>query len=175
MGWTLGCYFVSRRKKPEKVLRSSSPSCPVNTAHECWNTSGDLALHPKHWFALTLFRAGSTLGNKHLLQSSHHIVTEAFDRAGAAEHAIVLEDNWKFSLEPFEKMTRSPAVSRPGLKPLETASHFSKGNASILIAIAHPWNVGHRRAVGGGQTPTGQNVCFVADSSLKGVIDTIEL
>jgi hypothetical protein len=111
MGWTLGCHFVSRRKKPEKVLRSSSPSCPVNTAHECWNTSGDLALHPKHWFALTLFRAGSTLGNEHLLQSSHHTATEAFDQADAAEYAIVLEDNGNFSLEPFEKMTRCPAVS----------------------------------------------------------------
>jgi len=29
MGWTLGCHFVGRRKKPEKALRSSSPSCPV--------------------------------------------------------------------------------------------------------------------------------------------------
>lgn len=33
MGGTLGCQFVGRRTKPEKSLRSSSPSCPVNTAH----------------------------------------------------------------------------------------------------------------------------------------------
>jgi hypothetical protein len=53
MDGRLGCRFVGRRKKTENVLRSSSPSCSVNTVHEDRAIVSGAHHHPRHWFALT--------------------------------------------------------------------------------------------------------------------------